>query len=213
MVIILIRYGGHITGNFMKKIVFTLLLAGSFLFVSGFTTAVRSCVGRILTLTVNNTAEQKLIGQMLATYITERTGTTVTLLFPTDKKSARKEAGKCQSDICIQYLDTGLSFMDVPAAGTERESYEVVKQYFIDKKNMVWLNPLGYSGSVDQDSRSWAIPVVDRDALDRFPLLERVINKLSGRVNDATVRRLLEQAETSDLSVVVKEFLKQENLI
>ncbi len=84
---------------------------------------------------------------------------------------------------------------------------------------MVWLRPLGYEGpltaaaATTEGNVSLAVPVTTREVLNRFPVLDRVINKLGGRIDARTLQQLIEQTETDEIAVVVKNFLKDQNLI
>jgi glycine betaine/choline ABC-type transport system substrate-binding protein len=195
----------------------TFILASCIILVFAFALPSQSCVGRILTVSVNDSIEQKLMGQLLATYITERTGTTVNMTTALDVTTSEKQIKECKADIFINYLNAGLAgIKDADASGNAQEAYGLVKQYYNDKFEMVWLKPLGYKGPLavqDEKSRSLAIPVTTREVLNRFPVLDRVINKLGGRIDEGTLQQLIQQAESKEILEVVKEFLKGQNLI
>ena len=201
------------------KLKFTFILTGCIIFLHVLTAPSYSCVGRILTLSVNDSVEQKIIGQLLATYITERTGTTVNLTTGLNAMASEEQIKQCKADIYINYLNTGLSIMDGAEKGaTIQETYALVKQHFGEKFDMVWLKPLGYKGPLLKDSAnatetSLAIPVTTREVLNRFPVLDRVINKLGGRIDESTIQKLILETETKEITVVVKDFLKDQNLI
>lgn len=201
-----------------KKITFTLSCCVIVLF--SLVVAGQACVGRILTVSVNDTIEQKLIGQLLATYVTERTGTTVNMITINDDTANEDQIKQAKADIILNYLNVGLTkIQGADNTGEAQENYGLVKQYYIDTFDMVWLRPLGYRGpllnSTDakQGSLSLAIPVTTRDVLNRFPVLDRVINKLGGRIDERTLQQLIKATETNEIAVVVKNFLKDQNLI
>lgn len=178
----------------------------------------QSCVGRILTVCVNDTVEQQLVGQLLATYITERTGTTVNMKTAQDSAICREQIKQGEADIMINYLTAGLAGMDgVEASGNDQKDYALVKQYYVDKFDIVWLKPLGYKGALpgnsDREDVSLSVPVTTREVLNRFPVLDRVINKLGGRIDKGTLQQLIQQAKSEELTVVVKQYLKNQNLI
>ncbi len=198
----------------------TLLFAGCMILLYAFALPAQSCVGRILTLSIDDTPEQKLVGQLLATYITERTGTTVNLTTVLDVKASEDLIEQCKADIFLNYIKVGMAGMEnADTAADTQESYSLVKQYYLEKNNMVWLKPLGYKGPLQNaavtntGNVSLAVPVTTKDVLDRFPVLDRVINKLSGRVDDRTIQQLMQKAETDGIEVAVKGFLKAQNLI
>ncbi len=203
----------------MKK-KFTLIIAGCIFFLHAFAPLSQSCVGRILTVSVNDSIEQKLMGQMLATYITERTGTTVNMTSALDIQQSEEQIKECKADIFINYLNTGLAGMEsVAESGTDQKTYGLVKQYYIDTFDMVWLKPFGYKGPLVkestqiQENESLAIPVTTSEVLNRFPVLDRVINKLGGRIDERTLQKLILKTETEEIGIVVKNFLRDQNLI
>jgi glycine betaine/choline ABC-type transport system substrate-binding protein len=192
----------------MKQRVATLLLS-SFIMLLTFVPSGHSCVGRILNLTVNDSPEQKIIGQIMAIYITERTGTSVNLV-----SDSGKESGLCPSDICIHYLNTGLSGMSGDSQEKDdQEVYSLVKEYYIENQNLVWLKPFGYKGPVEQQDASLAVPVANRESLAKFPVLDRVINKLGDLIDDAALQQLIQQAQSGDTEDIARDFLKTRNLI
>lgn len=204
----------------LTKLKITLILAGCIIIFQTLALPSYSCVGRILTISVNDTLEQKVVGQLLATYITERTGTTVNMITGLDIKASEEQIKQCKADIFINYLNAGLSEMDnVEAGKNAQETYGLIKHYYGEKFNMVWLKPLGYKGPLLKDTdkaaedASLAIPVTTRDVLNRFPVLDRVINKLGGRLDKKTLQQLILATETKDIAVVVKDYLKDQNLI
>ena len=168
-----------------------------------------SCVGRILNLTVNESAEQQIIAHIMATYITERTGTTVNIV-----NSSEDIGTQCPGDICINYVNTGLSGMSSDNQGTdEQENYSLVKEYYVENEGLVWLKPFGYKGPVQQEDASMAVPIANRESLAKFPILHRVINKLGSLIDDSSLQELLQQTAGGDAESVAKDFLKAKNLI
>jgi hypothetical protein len=84
---------------------------------------------------------------------------------------------------------------------------------------MVWLRPFGYHGPVNKqlepESRqdSMAAVVTTRKVLNKFPVLDRVINKLSGKIDDHVLKELVQNSATGKDDSAIKRFLKQRNLI
>lgn len=160
------------------------------------------------------------MGQLLATYVTERTGTTVNMTTALDVTMSEEQIKQCKADIFINYLNAGLALIkDADTDGNSQETYGLVKQYFLDEFEMVWLKPLGYKGpllnniGLEENNRSLAIPITTREVLNRFPVLDRVINKLGGRIDERTLQQLIQKTESKEILEVVKEFLKEQNLI
>jgi len=186
-----------------------LLFTASLCLLLTFTSTSYSCVGRILNLTINESPEQQIVAHIMATYITERTGTTVNIV-----NSSEDSGAQCPSDICINYVKTGLSGMSSDEQGSDdQENYSLVKEYYIENENLVWLKPFGYKGPVPQEDASLAVPVANRESLAKFPVLDRVINKLGDLIDDSSLEQLLQQTQNGDAESVAKDFLKTKNLI
>ncbi|MCI5143207.1 MAG: hypothetical protein D3909_16075 [Candidatus Electrothrix sp. ATG1] len=187
----------------------TLMFTASLFLLLTFTSTSHSCVGRILNLTVNESTEQQIIANIMATYITERTGTTVNIV-----NDPEAVGTQCPSDICITYINTGLAGMSSESQGSDdQENYSLVKEYYIENENLVWLKPFGYKGPVQQENASMAVPVANRESLAKFPVLDRVINKLGNLIDDSSLEQLLQQAESGNVESAAKDFLKTKNLI
>ena len=58
------------------------------------------------------------------------------------------------------------------------------------------------------------MPAFQAETLKRFPALQRLINRLAGIIDDATLLRLEEElAAGSDLRAAAKKFLTEQNLV
>lgn len=185
------------------------LLAGSVLLTALAASPGQSCVGRVLNLTIDGSAEQKAVGQLMATYINERTGTTVTLV-----ENQQSADGTCATDVCIQYLKPALAGIGGDQPQDEKEGYAKGKEFYLENKSIVWLKPFAFKGPVaNQAEASIAIPVSPREALGKFPVLDRVINKLSGMVSDSLVQEMIQKSQGADPAAAAKELLKAQKLI
>ncbi len=186
----------------------TTILAGAAFFLLILASPSQSCVGRIVELSIDSSQEQQIIGQVLSAYINERTGSTVNLI-----QAEVGKPGQCATDLCIHYVNDGLSGMSKPTdTANEQESYNLVKQYYIQNHDLVWLRPLGYIGA-NAGSASPAVPVAKRESLSKFPVLDRVINRLGGVLDNAAIEELMQQAQGGNVESVAKDWLKQRNLI
>jgi len=186
------------------------LLSGSVLLTALAVSPCQSCVGRILNLSIDGSAEQKAVGQLMATYINERTGTTVNLV----ENPQSGEDGSCATDVCIQYLKPALAGIGGEQPQDEQEGYAKGKEFYMENKSIVWLKPFAFKGpAAQQADASIAVPVSPREALGKFPVLDRVINKLSGMVNDALVQEMIEKSKGADPAAAAKELLKTQKLI
>ncbi len=186
----------------------TALLSGSVLLTALAASPAQSCVGRVLNLSIDGSPEQKAVGQLMATYINERTGTTVNLV-----ENPQSEDGTCATDVCIQYLKPALAGIGGEQPQDEQEGYAKGKEFYLENKDIVWLKPFAFKGPTAQQDASVAVPVSPREALGKFPVLDRVINKLSGMVNDSFVQEMIEKSKGADPAAAAKELLKSQKLI
>ena len=84
---------------------------------------------------------------------------------------------------------------------------------------MVWLKPFGFNGPLTEaacDGKalgSLAAPIATKDVLRKFPVLDRVINKLGGRVDNDTLEELRKKTENQNVREAVRAFLKTQKMI
>jgi len=181
----------------------------------------QSCVGRLLVVAVNNSADQVIMGQMLSILINERTGTTVDIVQPGDVKACHEAVLKGEADIYVNYIGDGLALTGGECGGDDPQRvYTLVSQSFMERFGMVWLKPFGFKGpltlkahSDKKESGTLAAPVTTKDVLRKFPVLDRLINKLGGRIDDNIMAALRKKAEDQDVKEVARGFLKAHALI
>jgi glycine betaine/choline ABC-type transport system substrate-binding protein len=204
-------------GKIMKKK--SLFLVVCFVFCLLSAQPLHCCVGRILVVAVSGSPEQAIMGEMLSILINERTGTTVNIV-EYDPDACHEAVLKEEADIYINY--TGVAQAGLGGANDvddPLEVYALVNQSYKEKFGMVWLKPFGFRGPLtveggdEEDGRTLAAPVSTREVLKKFPVLDRVINKLGGRIDDNAMSELMKKTENQDIKETVREFLKKENLI
>ena len=197
-----------------------------FVFVSAlvillnFANPLHACVGRLLVVAVGNSVDQVIMGQMLSQLITERTGTSVDIVQPGDFHACHQAVLEGKADIYVNYV--GMAQGDIEGANASvdpQEAYILVSQSYKKQFGLIWLKPFGFQGPLPIEAQSgeydgtWAVPVVSKDTLKKFPVLDRIINKLGGRVDNKAIEKLREKSENQDIKTTVREFLKSQNLI
>jgi glycine betaine/choline ABC-type transport system substrate-binding protein len=203
----------------VKRVPFVLIV--SLMFFLLLASPLHSCVGRLLVVAVNSTQDQLIMGRMLSVLINERTGTTVDILQPGDLKKCHEAVLKGDADIYVNYLGDGLVLAGASKESDDpQEAYTLVSQSFLEKFDMVWLKPFGFQGPVaseanpgNREGGTLAAPVTTKDVLRRFPVLDRLINKLGGKVDNGTMGDLLKKIEDQEVQEVVTGFLKAQSLI
>lgn len=178
------------------------------------------CVGRVLTLIVTDAPDQTIVANLLSVLITERTGTAVEIVKAADLGRCHDSVQKGEANIFINYVGQGLvKTGNKVAVQNPEQAYTLVTQQYMEEFGMVWLKPLGFSGPVDSTGKisgsngSMAAPVTTKEVLSRFPVLDRVINKLSGKLDNATIAELRERAKGKDVKETAREFLKGKKII
>jgi len=203
----------------VKKVPFVLILGLVFFFFLA--SPLHSCVGRLLVIAVNNSQDQMIMGQMLSVLINERTGTTVDIVQPGDLKSCHEAVLKGEADIYVNYIGYGLVLTGSSCGGDDpQQLYTLVSQSFLEGFGMVWLKPFGFRGPMVsevnpamKESGTLAAPVTTKDVLRKFPVLDRLINKLGGKVDNSIMEELRKKAEGQEVKETVREFLKSNSLI
>jgi osmoprotectant transport system substrate-binding protein len=199
-----------------KCVVLTLGLMFSFMLPK----PLHTCVGRLLVIAVSDSADQVLMGQMLSLLINERTGTTVDIIQPGDINKCHEAVLKGKANIYISYIGVGQAATGGSGKVDDpQKAYTLVSQGYLDQFGMVWLKPFGFEGPVSLAGggrgsvASLAAPVTTKDVLRKFPVLDRVINKLGGRIDNSTVAELTKKTNNNEVKAVVKEFLQEQKLI
>ena len=202
----------------MKRKSIVIILGFMFCFVLPST--VHSCVGRLLTIAISNSPDQVIMGQMLSILINERTGTSVEVIQYGDVNMCHEKVLSGKANIYINYI--GMGWAGTGGSGKlddPQKVYTLVSQLYNEKFGMIWLKPFGFSGPFSLDARvnkesvTLAAPVATKDVLRKFPVLDRVINKLGGRIDNHTMDELKEKSEKQGVIEVVREFLRTQRLI
>lgn len=204
----------------MKRRINGLLMVLGVILLLSAPTSVHTCVGRILTIAIGDSIDQQIMGQMLSVLINERTGTTVNLLKSGNVDKCHESVLEGKANIYIGYIGMGQGNTAGPAtAGSVQEVFALVKQSYSEKFGMIWLKPFGFDGPCPlaatggKDAGTLAAPIATNDVLRKFPVLDRVINKLNGKIDNKVMEGLVKEAETQDVKVAVTEFLKAQKLI
>lgn len=203
----------------MKRKNFLILISG-LIFLHLLATPLLACKGRLLRLAVGNSPDQLIMGKMLSIMINERTGTTVEIVQLEDIKAAHESVLNGLAEIYINYIG-------MAQAGTEgvnplekpQKAYILASRSYMQKYDMVWLKPFGFEGPLAQATssgeidRTLAAPITTKEVIKKFPILDRLINKLAGQVDNKVIEELRKKSENQDVETLVREFLTARNLI
>ncbi|MBU0730545.1 MAG: hypothetical protein KKE17_00535 [Proteobacteria bacterium] len=194
----------------MKHLFIYLTLAIS-IFITNNTQA---CVGRILTIGTMNANQEKLLAEMMAVIINERTGTTVTISYFNNKEELYAAVKKGEVSILIENTDRAMEVLSKKVTGSNSEIYKSVKEDYRKNLDLVMLDPLGITPSSTKDGDLFYVPIITTEVLTDYPALPRVINKLSGVSEDKTFGKMLSAIDSGKKPRgVAKDYLKKKKLI
>jgi glycine betaine/choline ABC-type transport system substrate-binding protein len=206
----------------VKKMIgkkYFILISGLIFFLL-MATPLLGCKGRVLKLAVGNSVDQVIMGQMLSMFINNRTGTTVEIVQPGDIEACHEAVVQGKADIYINYVGMaqagteGANALDEP-----QKAYVLVSRSYMQKFGMVWLKPFGFQGPLTQATPSgevditMAVPVTTKEVIKKFPILDRLINKLGGRVDNNALEELRKKSENQNVETTVREFLTSRHLM
>ncbi len=178
-----------------------------------------ACVGRILYIgALNNSIKEDVMSQLLVLLINERTGTNVKLrYFDTNDQlyaAFKSDEEDKRIDILVEDTIDGLAIINGKSTGDPEKDFVLVKKEYETKLNIIWLSPFGYKNSKGAASPSVSAPLVRRAVLSNFPLLPRVLNKLSGAISDTTFSDLVSKTKAGEKAKnVAKDFLRAKKFI
>jgi osmoprotectant transport system substrate-binding protein len=175
-----------------------------------------ACVGKTLVVGALETPQQQVLAQLLAILIGERTGTTVKVVPAASHAAAHEALLRADLDMYVEYTGIGqVQLLGSAPIADQGTLYKAVKERYNQELNLVWLEPFGFvdprlapAGTVAE-----AAPVVRKDTLKKYPALARLINKLGGVIDQATMQKLEAAAGSGNAKDVARKFLKDNRLI
>ena len=194
----------------MRKIFFFLSIA----VLLAFTRQPDACVGKILYIGALNSTYEQLLSEMLSVLITERTGTTVNIKYYKDSKELYNAVKKNEVGILVENTDRALEILGRPKEENVEKAYNISKEEFRKNLNLVWLKPFVLLSEAGEKSQNYYSPLIAVDVLSNFPALPRVINKLSGIMNEEIFSRMVRSVKSGEKpKKIARDFLKARKLI
>jgi osmoprotectant transport system substrate-binding protein len=182
-----------------------------------------ACVGKTIYIGQEKNTESMILAEMLAILIRERTGTTAVVKVLEQNEKGHDLLEKGDLDIFVEYTGVALIEVlkkkDIPA---KDKIFEVVRQEYQEKLNLVWLKPFGFNSKSIKNEEvkrmelsCLAAPVIRKDTLKKFPALPRLLDKLGGIIDDKVYEELLKKVdkEAESASDTARGFLKEKKLI
>ena len=175
-----------------------------------------ACVGKSLTVGAMDNSQQQILAQMLSILISERTGTTVKIVAIENHEKAHDALLRADLDMYVEYTGIGqvVLLKDEPIADP-KALFDAVKDRYNRELNLIWMKPFGFSEAAlaPAGTVADAAPVVRKDTLKKFPALARLINKLGGSVDAATMAELEKACVDGNSRDVARGFLKKNRFI
>lgn len=206
----------------MRKVLLTVAVAAGLIAVfSAAYRTVEACVGKTVFLGRMPGREQEVLTEIFTWMVSERTGTTIQVKALPDSRAMHAALQTAEVDLYLE--DQGVALREIlgqSAAGAD--SRETVRREYEQRFNLIWLEPWGMTGRPapaavagpgGAAAPGFVAPVIRKDTLKKFPALSRLVNKLSGVVDDATLARLVKESEKRPARDVTKQFLKEKRLI
>lgn len=169
-----------------------------------------ACIGKVLTLGALNEPQDRLLAQTISLMINERTGTSVSLKFFDSSEQLYAAVERNEVGIVVENTERAARLLGRTKAEDAQAYYAAVKDVFRKRYNLVVLQP---SGSAPPSTALY-VPAVTVDVMSNFPALPRVINKLSGIMQDDLYLNMGRNAATAnDPAKAVREFLRAKKFI
>ena len=194
----------------MKKIVFVVTL----LLLLTSNHQVDACVGRTLFIGVLNAPPEQMLSEMLSVLINERTGTTVTIKYYDSERELYDAVKKNEVGILVENTDRAMGIVGKQNKESGKDAYSALKEEYRNRLSLVWLEPFGLLSMDKGKTQYYYGPVITEDVLVNFPALPRLINKLSGVINDKAFSKMIRSMESGEKpQKIARDFLKTKKLI
>jgi len=165
-----------------------------------------ACVGKILYIGIPNAPAEQVLAELVATLVSERTGTTVKVLSFKDSRELYAAVKKGNVGLVIENRDRGFDVLGKPRESNPKTALETLRREYQRTLNMVWLEPFGGDPPY--------APVITTETLSSLPALPKLLNKLAGMLTDDVCARLVKAARGDDRTKkVARDFLKSKRLI
>jgi glycine betaine/choline ABC-type transport system substrate-binding protein len=183
----------------MNKII-SLVITVVFLIAASLSLA---CVGKTIHLGISNSNE-RLMAEMASLMISERTGSTVKIDVYKDSKSLYEAVKQGNVNILIENTDRAREVLG--SAKGSAMGIDAIKSEYSKSMNLTWLNSFGATPQY--------APVLTGDTLNNYPALPKLLNKLSGSLQNDTYSKLAKSLDSeAKTKKVAKDFLKGKKLI
>lgn len=196
---------GIVMLNPFKRV--ALLLIG---FCLLFSAKAPACTNFPISVGVVDSVEGDLLGHIVSTMITERSGVVVGIKYFKTPEELDQAVKKKEVEIIIENTANALRLLGKSPTQDSDENFMTTKIIYQRDKGLIWLKPFGF-----RSGDGFTSPVVSRSILDKFPALPRVLEKLSGAIVDETFSQLVNLVKDNNKKPrrVARDFLSDNRLI
>ncbi len=201
----------------MMQRIFRIWLA-ALMMVTATAASSQACVGRILYVGAMETVESKTMAELLVLLINERTGTNVKIRYYDDNnklyQAFQSHDEEARIDIIIENTADAMAYLKKKRSADLDQEYLEVKKIYEKELNVIWLKPFGFRNFKGQDNQTISAPLIRNDVLTNYPLLPRILTKLSGAIDEQTFTEMITKVKSGDKAKnVVKNFLRAKKFI
>jgi glycine betaine/choline ABC-type transport system substrate-binding protein len=180
----------------MKKFV-VLCVVTSILVGAVYSTA---CVGRFVHIGIPNGANERMLAEMAALLITDRTGSNVQIDVYKDSRELYNAVKTGNVNVFFENTSRAAEIVGKP----KDAPHDQIRAEYRTRLNLTWL---------EIGSTRYA-PVLTNETLVTYPALPKLLNKLSRSLENDTYAKLVKSADSGDKTKkLAKEFLKSRKLI
>lgn len=186
--------------------------------IAATTASSQACVGRILYVGAMETIESKTMAELLVLLINERTGTNVKIRYYTDNaklyQAFQSHDEEARIDIIIENTADAMAYLKKERNTDLDQEYLEAKKIYERELNVIWLKPFGFLNYKGQGSQSICAPLIRNDVLTNYPLLPRILTKLSGAIDEQTFTGIIDRVKAgAKAKNVVKDLLRAKKFI
>ena len=172
-----------------------------------------ACVGKTIVIGVPDTLAERVLAELVAVLLNERTGTTVEIKRYPDRQGVLNAAKTCEAGIMFENVEHALAVLGEKGKTEDRERYNLAKIGYRKRFDLVWLESLGSLGDKPEEQRHYG-PVITAEIMRNFPALPRVINKLSRVISPDAFSRMSALARSGgELKAIARDYLRSQKLI
>lgn len=180
--------------------------------------ASQACVGRILYVGAMETTESKTMAELLVLLINERTGTNVKIRYFDDNnqlyQAFQSQDEKIRIDIIVENTADAMTHLKKKRLADLDQEYLEVKKIYEKRFGVIWLKAFGFRNYKGKDNQSISAPLIRNDVLTNYPLLPRILTKLSGAIDEQTFTEMINKVKSGDKAKnVAKNFLRAKKFI